>query len=165
MIGTIHSNAVAGHHQNQNNSSSVALITGAPANHTTSGARSNSSNSSSGSNSSSHNQCIDRVLNNPSNAVKTLVVRYNRRNNPELEKRRIHHCDFLGEFYTLCTTVCVYLYVYMCARKHSPHFRHPRKCIFFFKWTVLSARHSCLRRRTESIWRLTLLLLLLLLEN
>ncbi|XP_039286704.1 dendritic arbor reduction protein 1-like [Nilaparvata lugens] len=23
-------------------------------------------------------------------------VRYNRRNNPELEKRRVHHCDFLG---------------------------------------------------------------------
>ncbi|XP_045463984.1 dendritic arbor reduction protein 1-like isoform X2 [Harmonia axyridis] len=27
-------------------------------------------------------------------------VKYNRRNNPELEKRRIHHCDFLG-----CTKV------------------------------------------------------------
>ncbi|CAH1119754.1 unnamed protein product [Phaedon cochleariae] len=27
-------------------------------------------------------------------------VRYNRRNNPELEKRRIHHCDFIG-----CTKV------------------------------------------------------------
>lgn len=25
------------------------------------------------------------------------VPKYNRRNNPELEKRRIHHCDFLGE--------------------------------------------------------------------
>lgn len=24
-------------------------------------------------------------------------VKYNRRNNPELEKRRIHHCDFLGK--------------------------------------------------------------------
>lgn len=23
-------------------------------------------------------------------------VKYNRRNNPELEKRRIHHCDFIG---------------------------------------------------------------------
>lgn len=23
-------------------------------------------------------------------------VKYNRRNNPELEKRRVHHCDFLG---------------------------------------------------------------------
>lgn len=29
-------------------------------------------------------------------AVKTAMPRYNRRNNPELEKRRIHHCDFLG---------------------------------------------------------------------
>ena len=26
------------------------------------------------------------------------TIRYNRRNNPELEKRRIHHCDFEGEF-------------------------------------------------------------------
>ncbi|XP_055686857.1 dendritic arbor reduction protein 1 isoform X2 [Lutzomyia longipalpis] len=25
-----------------------------------------------------------------------IVGKYNRRNNPELEKRRIHHCDFLG---------------------------------------------------------------------
>ncbi|KAF2889667.1 hypothetical protein ILUMI_16506 [Ignelater luminosus] len=24
------------------------------------------------------------------------LVKYNRRNNPELEKRRIHHCDFIG---------------------------------------------------------------------
>ncbi|XP_059609298.1 dendritic arbor reduction protein 1 [Phlebotomus argentipes] len=29
-----------------------------------------------------------------------IVGKYNRRNNPELEKRRIHHCDFLG-----CTKV------------------------------------------------------------
>lgn len=33
-----------------------------------------------------------------SSGVKTIVGKYNRRNNPELEKRRIHHCDFLGEF-------------------------------------------------------------------
>lgn len=24
-------------------------------------------------------------------------VKYNRRNNPELEKRRVHHCDFIGK--------------------------------------------------------------------
>nr|CAH7719243.1 unnamed protein product [Callosobruchus chinensis] len=29
--------------------------------------------------------------------VRAPGVRYNRRNNPELEKRRIHHCDFIGE--------------------------------------------------------------------
>lgn len=34
---------------------------------------------------------------NTSTAVRSLSVRYNRRNNPELEKRRIHHCDFLGK--------------------------------------------------------------------
>ncbi|XP_058065707.1 LOW QUALITY PROTEIN: dendritic arbor reduction protein 1-like [Anopheles bellator] len=32
--------------------------------------------------------------------VKHIAGRYNRRNNPELEKRRIHHCDFIG-----CTKV------------------------------------------------------------
>ncbi|XP_050684220.1 dendritic arbor reduction protein 1-like [Leptidea sinapis] len=26
----------------------------------------------------------------------TTPIKYNRRNNPELEKRRVHHCDFLG---------------------------------------------------------------------
>lgn len=25
------------------------------------------------------------------------TAKYNRRNNPELEKRRIHHCDFIGQ--------------------------------------------------------------------
>lgn len=29
----------------------------------------------------------------------TSVPKYNRRNNPELEKRRVHHCDFVGELY------------------------------------------------------------------
>lgn len=29
--------------------------------------------------------------------MKTIVGKYNRRNNPELEKRRIHHCDFMGK--------------------------------------------------------------------
>ncbi|GJQ83234.1 hypothetical protein Trydic_g8832 [Trypoxylus dichotomus] len=32
--------------------------------------------------------------------ITTSMPKYNRRNNPELEKRRIHHCDFLG-----CTKV------------------------------------------------------------
>ncbi|KAJ8959440.1 hypothetical protein NQ318_022132 [Aromia moschata] len=34
----------------------------------------------------------------PAAAVPRLAtgVKYNRRNNPELEKRRIHHCDFIG---------------------------------------------------------------------
>lgn len=30
----------------------------------------------------------------------TPITKYNRRNNPELEKRRIHHCDFIG-IYTI----------------------------------------------------------------
>lgn len=34
----------------------------------------------------------------PTVTTTPVVPKYNRRNNPELEKRRIHHCDFLGEF-------------------------------------------------------------------
>jgi krueppel-like factor 5 len=34
----------------------------------------------------------------PTVTTAPVVAKYNRRNNPELEKRRIHHCDFLGEF-------------------------------------------------------------------
>ena len=46
---------------------------------------------------------ISAALNQPSiiltsSGVKTMVGRYNRRKNPELEKRRIHHCDFLGNY-------------------------------------------------------------------
>lgn len=33
----------------------------------------------------------------PTPAPTTVPVRYNRRNNPDLEKRRIHHCDYPGE--------------------------------------------------------------------
>ncbi|KAM3862727.1 Krueppel-like factor 5 [Diretmus argenteus] len=32
----------------------------------------------------------------PAPAQTTMPVRYNRRNNPDLEKRRIHHCDYPG---------------------------------------------------------------------
>lgn len=32
----------------------------------------------------------------PAPAQTTVPVRYNRRNNPDLEKRRIHHCDYPG---------------------------------------------------------------------
>lgn len=41
-----------------------------------------------------------------SSGVKTIVGRYNRRNNPELEKRRIHHCDFIGKW-----TVIIFLLI------------------------------------------------------
>jgi krueppel-like factor 5 len=34
----------------------------------------------------------------PTVTTAPAVPKYNRRNNPELEKRRIHHCDFQGEF-------------------------------------------------------------------
>jgi krueppel-like factor 5 len=33
----------------------------------------------------------------PTVTTAPVAPKYNRRNNPELEKRRIHHCDFLGE--------------------------------------------------------------------
>lgn len=55
-------------------------------------------NGSSNSGSSTNNRRnINRVGDNSSLSVKNAVLRYNRRNNPELEKRRIHHCDFLGK--------------------------------------------------------------------
>lgn len=37
-----------------------------------------------------------RITNDSFYSIKSSVVRYNRRNNPELERRRTHHCDFLG---------------------------------------------------------------------
>uniref|UniRef100_A0A182JCI4 Uncharacterized protein n=1 Tax=Anopheles atroparvus TaxID=41427 RepID=A0A182JCI4_ANOAO len=49
--------------------------------------------SSSKRHSSAHS--INSVLSS-AGVVKHIVGRYNRRNNPELEKRRIHHCDFIG---------------------------------------------------------------------
>lgn len=39
----------------------------------------------------------------PTVTTAPVVPKYNRRNNPELEKRRIHHCDFLGELCLRCT--------------------------------------------------------------
>lgn len=51
------------------------------------------------SNNRATNQSSQRALANAAAAIKSVVVRYNRRNNPELEKRRIHHCDFLGKFF------------------------------------------------------------------
>lgn len=42
----------------------------------------------------------------PSQCTKTstmpMILKFNRRNNPELEKRRVHHCDFHGK--------CLFLY-------------------------------------------------------
>ncbi|XP_050091231.1 dendritic arbor reduction protein 1-like isoform X2 [Anopheles aquasalis] len=43
----------------------------------------------------SSSKAKSNVLTN-ANLVKQIVGRYNRRNNPELEKRRIHHCDYIG---------------------------------------------------------------------
>lgn len=56
---------------------------------------SSSRGSSSKRQSSAHS--INSVLSS-AGVVKHIVGRYNRRNNPELEKRRIHHCDFIGKY-------------------------------------------------------------------
>lgn len=53
----------------------------------------NSNDVSSNHHSSNNNHSL--ILTSAS--VVKAVQRYNRRNNPELEKRRIHHCDFMGE--------------------------------------------------------------------
>lgn len=35
---------------------------------------------------------------NPAHRIQSsMTSKFNRRNNPELEKRRVHHCDFIGE--------------------------------------------------------------------
>ncbi|EFN79058.1 hypothetical protein EAI_03841 [Harpegnathos saltator] len=37
---------------------------------------------------------------NPAHRIQppSMTTKFNRRNNPELEKRRVHHCDFIGEY-------------------------------------------------------------------
>lgn len=48
----------------------------------------------------------------PTPAQTTVPARYNRRNNPDLEKRRIHHCDYPGENNNTrphITVVCLFL--------------------------------------------------------
>ncbi|KAG4078662.1 hypothetical protein HA402_015252 [Bradysia odoriphaga] len=75
---SIHSNSNNSHHQNQN----ISITT-----------LSNNNNNLNNSNNNSNSSSV--VLSNTS-TVKNMLARYNRRNNPELEKRRIHHCDFLG---------------------------------------------------------------------
>lgn len=52
----------------------------------------NTGSNSQNSNSSTGNSTTSATVNVPSS-------RYNRRNNPELEKRRIHHCDYPGREY------------------------------------------------------------------
>lgn len=37
----------------------------------------------------------------PAPRITNTGSRYNRRNNPELEKRRIHHCDYIGKLQTI----------------------------------------------------------------
>lgn len=79
-----------GHMPNQSNVGDLTNVAmpntpSSNANPTPNGRRNNRNNPNS-------TQCVI----NGATAVKTSIARYNRRNNPELEKRRIHHCDFLG---------------------------------------------------------------------
>lgn len=67
---------------------------------------SSSSSPSSSSTSSNNNTVLSNFV--ASATGKSYSSRYNRRNNPELEKRRIHHCDFLGEF---CRLYFSYIYI------------------------------------------------------
>ena len=39
------------------------------------------------------------IINSPHRMQPQSLTKFNRRNNPELEKRRVHHCDFMGEQY------------------------------------------------------------------
>uniref|UniRef100_A0A182WM48 Uncharacterized protein n=1 Tax=Anopheles minimus TaxID=112268 RepID=A0A182WM48_9DIPT len=58
-------------------------------------ARNGTSSRGSSSKRQSSAHSINSVLSS-AGVVKHIVGRYNRRNNPELEKRRIHHCDFIA---------------------------------------------------------------------
>lgn len=40
--------------------------------------------------------CQQTTNNQTTPRLSSSLPKYNRRNNPELEKRRIHHCDFIG---------------------------------------------------------------------
>ncbi|XP_065074160.1 dendritic arbor reduction protein 1-like isoform X2 [Ochlerotatus camptorhynchus] len=68
-------------------------------NNTNNNSSSGNSGNSSGNGRKRSQHSINSVLSSVG-VVKHIVGRYNRRNNPELEKRRIHHCDFMG-----CTKV------------------------------------------------------------
>lgn len=37
------------------------------------------------------------IINAPHRIQSQSITKFNRRNNPELEKRRVHHCDFIGK--------------------------------------------------------------------
>ncbi|XP_058458733.1 dendritic arbor reduction protein 1-like isoform X2 [Malaya genurostris] len=85
---------------------SIAINSSSSNSGSSSNSNNNSNNSSSSNNTGSttgrkrsSQHSINSVLSSVG-VVKHIVGRYNRRNNPELEKRRIHHCDFIG-----CTKV------------------------------------------------------------
>lgn len=61
---------------------------------------SNATSTPNGRRNNRNNQSSQCVI-NAAAAGKTSIPRYNRRNNPELEKRRIHHCDFLGNIHSI----------------------------------------------------------------
>jgi len=56
-----------------------------------------SGGSGDGTSNSSNNRSISAAVSNAAGInVNPPMPRYNRRNNPDLEKRRIHHCDYPG---------------------------------------------------------------------
>uniref|UniRef100_A0A182HQP6 Uncharacterized protein n=1 Tax=Anopheles arabiensis TaxID=7173 RepID=A0A182HQP6_ANOAR len=76
----------------------------------TSGSSASTRNGSSSRGSSSKRQSSAHSINSvlsSAGVVKHIVGRYNRRNNPELEKRRIHHCDFIVLGVVVVVVVCV----------------------------------------------------------
>uniref|UniRef100_A0A182QCN3 Uncharacterized protein n=1 Tax=Anopheles farauti TaxID=69004 RepID=A0A182QCN3_9DIPT len=79
------------------NGSSTGSTNGPP---TVSSGRSGASSRGSSSKRQGSAHSINSVLSS-AGVVKHIVGRYNRRNNPELEKRRIHHCDFIDRGSTI----------------------------------------------------------------
>lgn len=63
-----------------------------------------------------------------------MSVKYNRRNNPELEKRRIHHCDFPG---------CTKVYTKSSHLKAHQRIHTGKTRAIFFSWQLLVTRCLC----------------------
>uniref|UniRef100_A0A182TKP1 Uncharacterized protein n=1 Tax=Anopheles melas TaxID=34690 RepID=A0A182TKP1_9DIPT len=86
-------------HASSNNNTTSGTSTGSGNTSNTGGSSASTRSGSSSRGSSSKRQSSAHSINSvlsSAGVVKHIVGRYNRRNNPELEKRRIHHCDFIG---------------------------------------------------------------------
>ena len=68
-----------------------------------------------------------QIMNPPHRIQQSSMTKFNRRNNPELEKRRVHHCDFIGEnipfFEVKCSRGFSNFFFFIARRKKFKNFR------------------------------------------